>query len=147
MVELDVLTSSGLLTRKCDVCGQSTAWSYAEQPRPIAPGGGEVFSESSEGAGAHQRLYKRAALRLPIQVRDYYGGAEITKSENVSKGGLCFTSENKYEVGSGILVTCPYNPRGNNIEVRARVVRRQQIPGSSRNIYGVSYEQAPPSSL
>jgi PilZ domain-containing protein len=146
LVELDVLMSSGLLTRECDVCGHPTAWSYAEQPRTLAPGTGEARLDASEATGAPQRFYKRAALRLPIQVRDYYGGAELTKSENVSKSGLCFTSEKKYEIGSGILVTCPYDPRGNNIEVRARIVRRQQVPGSSRIIYGVSYEQMTPAS-
>ena len=147
LVELDVLTSSGLLTLECEECGKPTSWSYSEQPRTIAPGTGESPSPSPEATGAHQRLYKRAALRLPIQVRDYYGGKELTKSENVSKGGLCFTSERKYEVGSGVLVTCPYDPRGNNIEVRARVVRRQPITGSARFIYGVAYEQTASSGL
>ena len=37
------------------------------------------------------------------------------------------------------MVVCPYDPSASNIEVRARIVRRQDIPHTNRRIYGVRY--------
>ena len=91
--------------------------------------------------GAEQRRHRRVSLQLPILVRDYYGGVEISKSENVSKGGFCFISEKNHLVGEGVLVACPYSAAEHSIEVRAKIVRRQDLAGSERIIYGVRYEQ------
>ena len=67
----------------------------------------------------------------------------MAKSENISKGGLAFMSDKNYEIGEGLQVTCPYDPAGHNIEVRARVVRRREMKGSGRTVYGVRYEKEP----
>ena len=82
------------------------------------------------------------ALQLPVLVRDYSGAFEVTKSENVSKGGFCFTSEKTFLIGEGVMVACPYSGASNqNLEVSAKIVRRQNIDGSHRKIYGVRYDQ------
>jgi hypothetical protein len=44
-------------------------------------------------------------------------------------------------VGEILLVTCPYEKGGHNIEVRGQVVRRREMHGTGRRIYGVSYER------
>ena len=80
------------------------------------------------------------ALQLPVLIHDYYGGTEVSRSENVSKGGFCFASEITYYVGQGIRAACPYQPGGENLEVPARFVRAHLIPGTQRTIYGVRYE-------
>ena len=106
------------------------------------PGEAAMMAEASQEAkGAEQRRHRRVSLRLPVLVRDYYGGVEITKSENVSKGGFCFISEKNHVVGEGVLVACPYSASEQSIEVRAKIVRRTEIKGSTRKIYGVRYEQ------
>ena len=144
MIEHDVLSSSGLLSRDCSTCGRRTQWSYPDHTVvATAAGLDEVSGAAERASGVDQRMFKRASLRLPIRIRDYYGGVDLTKSENVSKGGICFMSDKDYEVGAGILVTCPYNAAGHSIEVRARVVRRQVLSGNSQKIYGVQYEQVP----
>lgn len=146
LVEVEVLESSGIISRKCPSCGVSTPFGYAEKqvamtaPSEVNAMVGEAQARaSSPAAGANQRRHRRVALQLPVLVRDYYGQAEVTKTENVSKGGFCFSSDNDYFLGQGIMVICPYDPGSSNIETRARVVRRQEIAGSARRIYGVRY--------
>jgi hypothetical protein len=38
------------------------------------------------------------------------------------------------------MAVCPYSTTAQNIEVRAWIVRRQEIEGSPRKIYGVRYD-------
>ena len=146
LVEIEVLESSGIITRKCPSCGYSTPFGYAEKqiamavPSEVNAMVGEAQArETSASPGADQRRHRRVALQLPALIRDYYNHVEITKTENVSKGGFCFRSDKDYLLGQGIMVVCPYNPDGSNIETRARVVRRQEAGGATRKIYGVRY--------
>jgi hypothetical protein len=127
------------------VCKEVTPWGYAEKVTGFEPRPGEVKPAPRElrapaGKGAEQRRHRRLSLQLPVLIRDYYGGIEITKSENISKGGFCFVSEKDYPVGGGVLVVCPYNPTSQNIDVRAKIVRQRSIEGSKRKVYGVRYE-------
>jgi c-di-GMP-binding flagellar brake protein YcgR len=89
--------------------------------------------------GNERRRFRRVSLQLPVRICDYDGGVEITRSENISKGGFCFVSEKGYQLGEGIMVTCPYNSTGENIEVRARVVSCSETKGNSRKVYGVQF--------
>lgn len=146
MVEHDVLGTSGLLVKECEACGNSTSWSYSEPSTRIQadePGASLPSAETLEAqaAGANRRVHNRVALQLPIRVRNYYGTEEFTRTENVSRGGLCFASDKAYEVGEFLLVTCPYEKAGHNIEMRGRVVRCLEMQGTGRKIYGISYER------
>jgi len=143
LVEHEVLGLSGLLVRPCEACGRSTSWGFSELPSAAStitlPD--DSPADNSDGSGAPTRIHNRVALQLPIRVRNYYGTEEFLKSENVSRSGLCFVSDKNYEGGEILLITCPYEREGDNIELRARVVRRQDRPGSGRKIYGVCYER------
>lgn len=145
LVEVEVLETSGILTKQCEHCKTFTRFGYAEKQIGMGTPGdatavAEVQAEVEAVATNERRRHRRIALQLPVRIRDYQGGIEITKSENISKGGFCFTTEKDYQVGEGLLVVCPYNEAGQSIEVRGRVVRRRAIPGSNRKIYGVSYD-------
>jgi c-di-GMP-binding flagellar brake protein YcgR len=89
----------------------------------------------------NRRNHARVALKLPIRMRSYYGEEEFAKTENVSKGGVCFISEKNYQAGEILLVTCPYDRGAHNIEVRAKVVRAREMKGTGRKVYGVRYEK------
>lgn len=144
LVEVEVLQTSGMLRLRCDSCKSITSWSYAKTPpaNQELPGQGipeHVDPLSVVPSGKERRRYNRVSLRLPVKICDYEGGVEITKSENISKGGFCFVSEKDYQIGEGILVTCPYHSTGENIEVRARVVSRLEVCGSVGKTYGVQF--------
>jgi hypothetical protein len=81
------------------------------------------------------------ALQLPMRVRSFYGAEEFIRSENVSRGGACFVTDRNYEIGEIILVTCPFEKGRDNIEVRSQIVRRREMQGTGRKIYGVRYER------
>jgi PilZ domain len=140
---VEVLETSGILSKPCDSCAKTTRWGYAEKQVAMGAPAEEaaMLAEADRAArGVDQRRHRRVALQLPVLVRDYYGGREITKSENVSKGGFCFTSDKEYQVGEGVIVACPYSSTAQSIEVGAKIVRRTPIEGSDRNIYGVRYD-------
>ena len=65
----------------------------------------------------------------------------ITRTENVSSGGVCFVTDKTYEVGEVILITCPFETGGHNIEVRGQVVRCRPMQGTGSKIYGICYER------
>lgn len=145
LVEHEVLGTSGLLVRECEHCGRSTSWSYKDPSTGYSsddPSGLQGRAESSiEHPVVGQRLYQRVALQLPVRIRSFSGMEEFARTENVSRGGLCFITDRHYEVGEVILVTCPFEKTGHNIEMRAQVVRRQEMQGTGRMIYGLSYER------
>ncbi|MGH9430518.1 MAG: PilZ domain-containing protein [Terriglobia bacterium] len=145
LVEVEVLETSGILTRRCQECSETGPWGYApselatngvpDTPN-IAPG---AEGQTASDVRAERRRHRRAVLQLPLRVRDYFGGVEIARSENVSKGGICFGTEKSYHPGEGVFIACPYDKRGEIIEVQALIVNRRGIPESNRKIYGVRY--------
>jgi hypothetical protein len=146
VVESEVLETAGILSRLCGTCEAKTPWGFADkQPAmespPVEAVKGVGTAVTGAPRGADRRRHRRAPLKLPVLVRDYQGGAEITKSEDVSKGGFCFVSEKPYLPGSAVMVACPYHVVGQNLEVAARIVRQGRVEGTSRKVYGTSYDQ------
>ena len=145
LLEHEVLGTSGLLAKECEDCKRLTSWSYHQTGLNAAGEEVEAVLPSRTGSDGRRtrdrRLHQRVALQLPIRVRGFYGAEEVTRSENVSRSGICFITARRYEVGEILLVTCPYGEGGQNIEGRAQVVRRQELQGTGRWIYGVCYER------
>ncbi len=145
LVEVEVLETSGIIAKRCQSCRLDSPWGYAEKQVAMGAPAGEADMVAEAGktaaAGPEQRKHRRVSLQLPVLVRDYYGGVEITKSENVSKGGFCFISDKDHLIGEGVLVACPYSASEHSIEVRAKIVRRQEVRGTVKKVYGVRYEQ------
>lgn len=148
LVELEVLGASGIMTRTCESCKENTPWGYAEKQVSMSAPSGLTGTTGDAGVaggpakgGADLRRHRRVSLQLPVLVRGFSGEFEITKSENVSKGGFCFSSEREFHVGEGVMVACPYSRADQSLEVSAKIVRRQKVDGSNRKVYGVRYSQ------
>lgn len=144
LVEVEVLETSGILSKHCESCGATSQWSHTkkqitmpEPPRPEKQP--QVNTSPSSFTGNERRRFRRVSLQLPLRICDYDGVVEITKSEIISKGGFCFVSEKSYQAGQGIMVTCPYNSAGENIDVRARVVNCSETKGNRSKVYGVEF--------
>ncbi len=148
LVEVEVLDTAGIISRRCQTCVTASPWGYAEKQVAMgAPPGESAMIEAAKAQvedsarEAERRRHRRVCIQLPILVRDYYGGVEITRSENISKGGFCFASDKNYFVGQGIMAMCPYNSASSeSIETWARIIRRHQIEGIQRKLYGVRYD-------
>ncbi len=137
LVEVDVLETAGIFSWPCETCREVTPWGYAEKD-PVTAQSLEPLTDKPP-RDLHFRKYRRVALQLPLRIRKYSGDVEITNCEDMSKGGLCFITAKHYYTGEGILVACPYNASGQNIEVEAQIVRQQEIKGTNRKIYGVKF--------
>jgi hypothetical protein len=134
------------IARHCDTCKATTGWAYrAEKPSAAGSLSEEATSdpEASAEAGASsptsgesskdQRLKGRAPIRLPIKiVRNKYGRVitDVCETINVSRTGVYFTSDQRYEVGETVEVIMPYDPDGVAIPVQAQVVRQDERPGT-----------------
>lgn len=136
-IEIEVLETSGILARHCLGCQSTTPWGYAESELRGTHQASLIESASNQ----ERRKSRRVVLQLPILVRDYFGGVEIAKSENVSRGGICFASEKVYQIGEGLMIACPYDRVSQNIEIAAYVVIRQDVEGTHRKIYGIRYRR------
>lgn len=141
LAEADVLETSGILIKHCEACENNQPWGYVEKQLTLNGPSGEaqMIAEVASAQGANRRKHQRVPIRLPILVRDYYGGVEITKTENVSKGGICFESGKPYLIGQGLMVACPYDGTDACIEVAGKIVRKIDIEGSTSKVYGVRY--------
>jgi hypothetical protein len=143
LVEVDVLETSGILSKSCKQCGANTPWGYPDKQLGMAAPPDEFAApEDAKGVATprrERREHRRLPLQLPVRIRDYHGGVEVSKTEDVSKGGFCYISEKNYYAGEGLLIVCPYSPTAENIELSSVVVRSQLIPGSTRKTYGVRY--------
>ncbi|MBZ5565702.1 MAG: PilZ domain-containing protein, partial [Acidobacteriia bacterium] len=109
LMENEVLTESGLLTKECKRCGRLTSWGYTEQSVGVPVPGQEAEPSinevvDSQAVGANRRAHRRVALKLPVRLRSFYGTEELAQTENVSKGGLCFISDKTYQIGEVLLV-------------------------------------------
>jgi hypothetical protein len=140
LVEVEVLGTSGIVTKACHKCEVVTPWGHA-QKEVSKPTLQNSSAGGQEPQGAERRRDRRLALQLPTLVRDYFGGAEVARSENVSKGGVCFAHDKNYLVGEGLLVACPHTTAEKSITVPGRVVRRKEVSGTFRKVYGVRYER------
>jgi len=137
LVEIDVLQSSGILPLPCETCRTSTPWGYAVQE--ALEGFDAKAQPRSSTDSLSFRRYRRISLQLPVRIRCFSGNVEITKSENVSKSGICFVSDRLYYIGERVLVACPYREGTDNIEVEGEIVRQDQIPDTNRKVYGLRY--------
>ena len=137
LVEVDVLETAGILSWPCDTCGEVTPWGYAKKDPQTQPSRDSQAGEPSRDL--HFRKHRHVPLQLPMKIRTYSGDVEITKCEDISKGGLCFISQKLYYSGEGVLVACPYNPSSHNIEVEAQIVRQEALEDTSRKVYGVKF--------
>ena len=143
--EVKVLEIAGLLTRPCLRCCKSTFWGY---PQQVYQAGGTGADPDAAGDGVegdspkiiNRRKLWRKQAQLPLRVRDYFGQVEVSRTENISRDGFCFSSLRHYRVAQGIVVVCPFNPAVERAEVLARIARIGPESHAGRYIYGVRYD-------
>jgi len=141
------ILESGSLQRFCENCGAPTSWHHADvnlhvgevrpPETPAVPAA--TIAQLPPETKARQRAYKRLALKLPIQVRDAKGRQEVSKTENLSKGGLAVGLGLKLEIGDVVTYFCPYSEGGQNLQQKAEVRSVVTFFIGEKWIYGLSY--------
>lgn len=144
LMEVEVLDSTGEIVRACSPCAKNTYWTYADitrRPREFSPSEPSAPKprEAEIRRIVEKRKLKRIGLKLPIFVRNKNGETEISKTENLSKGGLAVQLAMELHVGDVVSIECPYTSGTEDILQKAEVRYRATFSLSDRRIYGLRY--------
>ena len=134
-IEYEVLLATGLISRHCDRCNETTRWKPSDQV--VTP---EIVVGSTKAAskGVHEaRRARRLKLTMQLRVRSSWGVVEIAQTRDVSKVGLCFVSNQRFSPGDEIYITLPYAQGQPPVETKSKVVWTAE--GTSGRFYGVEY--------
>jgi hypothetical protein len=133
-IEYDVLLATGLISRHCERCNETTRWKPSDQPVTA-----EMIRESArpEPPSTERRKSRRLNLVMRLRVRNSWGVTDIAQTRNVSKGGLCFVSNKLFNVDDELFITLPFADNQTPVETPARVVWAR-VEASGR-VYGVCY--------
>ncbi len=143
LMEIEVLNSTGLIVGECKHCGKPTYWVYADaahRPHQLSPA--DPVAPAARDAAAPQRekrTHRRVAMKVPILVRNQKNEQEISKTENMSKGGVAVSLVMELTVGDKLTIICPYAPSGQNIEQKAEVRWRSAFPFGGLRSYGLQF--------
>lgn len=132
------LSTHQSLSRGCPECGAITEWKFGfiEGEREEAVCAPSASAGPASAESAERRRAKRVTVKVPVRIRL----EEIGQTENLSNSGVCFTSDLMLRVGDRVQLTVGYTPEGQQQEVPARVVWRQELEGANRALYGVQLE-------
>lgn len=144
LMEVEVLNTTGLISRSCSKCNKTTYWTYVDvsrRPRPFSPSEpvAPAPREAEVKKKMEKRREKRMAMKLLVLVRNAKGEAEASKSENISKGGLAVSLAMDLKVGDAIEVVCPYTPGSQDIPQKAEVRQRAKFDFGGKRMYGIHY--------
>jgi PilZ domain-containing protein len=132
-IEYDVLLSTGLISRHCDRCGETTRWRPSEQA--VTPE--MIMASTRKASRGEQRKVRRLKLVMRIRVRNSWGVTDIAQTRDVSKSGLCFISTQRFSVGDEIYIVLPFAEQGAPVETKGKIVWSAE--GSAGRFYGVMY--------
>jgi PilZ domain-containing protein len=146
LMEVEVLDSTGEIGRLCNKCAKTTYWTYADvsrRPREFSPT--EPVAPAPRAAEVktfvERRKFKRMMLKLPIYVKNQKGEVEISKTENVSKGGVAVPLGMELQVGDIVSVECPHTSEIPDILQKAEVRFRAMFSFGERRLYGLQYKK------
>jgi hypothetical protein len=138
-LEVEVFEANATLSRSCQHCNDWTIWKQAmlettPKSQPL------VSSPFPDVRNRNRRKSVRVRLKkITACIRQPGLGEEIVHVDDLSRGGLRFRSPKTYYEGSGIEVAVPYEPRGGNIFVLARIIRFRELPEANFKEYGATY--------
>jgi hypothetical protein len=144
-IEFEVFDASQSVQRFCDSCSARTLWKQDSQEREDTLASLDKATSPKASSAVHQQLSRRKDIRIPANVSACISQPgfreEIVRCEDVSRGGLCFTSRKNYLERSRVEVSVPYLQKNGNIFLPARIVYVQPL-GADLFRHGVAYIKA-----
>ncbi|MBI1940274.1 MAG: PilZ domain-containing protein [Acidobacteria bacterium] len=135
-IQYEVLLATGMISRHCDRCGETTRWKPSEQPLTA-----EIIAAAAQAKmpKGDTRKVRRLRLVMRIRVRNAWGVADIAQTRDVSKAGLCFLSTVRFQVGEDVYITLPFAENQAPVETPAKVVWSGE--STAGRYYGVCYSK------
>jgi len=133
-IEYDILLATGLISRHCDRCEETTRWRPSLQPVPD-----EVFASTKAPSvpSTERRKVRRLKLTMRLRVRNNWGVSDIAQTRDVSKAGLCFLSTQLFQVGEEVFITLPFADLQVPVETKGKIIWSADT--KSGRAYGVFY--------
>jgi hypothetical protein len=164
-MESDVYLVNEGIIRFCRKCGSSTIWKRATGdaagetvPPENSPPEAEQRAEPAETLPAaspdpapvpptaarteNRRKHVRTRVNFQACIRTHTFGDDIVTCEDISRGGLRFTSRKQYIEQTEIEVAAPYSPGNPDIFVRAQIVHVEELKQEGRFRCGVRYARS-----
>jgi hypothetical protein len=139
------LAAQSSLPRPCPKCGATRDWKFGfievelEEVLPSVPA--PTASGATAPSEAEKRQDKRLAVKLPLGVRLPDGCEETSRTENISKSGLCFECSLEMHVGERMYVRVGLDSEEEQRDIPARVMWRRPTKQQGRAFYGVKLER------
>ena len=139
------IINQSALNRGCPRCGAVREWKFGfvEAQTGSASGAQAVPAPSTPASaeGADRRQARRVTIKLPLRIRLQDGQEELTRTENLSRTGVCFASNFTIAEGESVFLTLGYSSGGKEEELPACIVWCRPIEGVNRTLYGVHLEE------
>jgi hypothetical protein len=134
-IEFKAFVSNQGISRFCKACGASTTWKQALR---------EDLSKTElhptpKLRTEDRRKEARSKVNLTACIRQPELDEEVVACEDISHGGLCFRSRNRYPQGARIQLAVPYSPRAANVFVPAWIVYSKELPRGDSFKHGIAY--------
>jgi hypothetical protein len=139
-IEYEVLLATGLISRHCDRCNETTRWKPSAQPITE-----EILVRSQKAASPGTRIERRTRrlqLTMQLRVRNAWGVMDIARTRDVSKAGLCFLSAQRFSISDEVYITLPFAKNQSPMETQGRIIWSAE--GRSGRFYGVEYVRSMP---
>ncbi len=133
--EFKAFVANQSIARYCKACGGSTPWKQASCEAPSKP----ELPATCRPRTEDRRKEVRARVSLTACIRQPDLDDEVVVCENLSHGGLCFRSKNRYAEGSRIEVAVPYSLRAASIFVPAWIVHSKELARGDFFRHGAAY--------
>ena len=134
-IEYEVLLATGLISRHCDRCNETTRWKPSAQAVTE-----EILVRSNKAATdgkQNTRRTRRLKLTMQLRVRSSWGVVDIAQTRDVSKAGLCFASTQRFSPGDELYITLPYAQNQAPVETKGKIIWTGE--GTAGKFYGVEY--------
>jgi hypothetical protein len=133
-IEYDVLLYTGIISRHCDRCGETTRWQPCQHETA-----GVLTDQASPPVPVKQerRKHRRFRLAMLLRMRDSRQGTETVQTQDVSKGGVSFWSRCEHLVGSEVHCTLPFADKSPPTERRGKIAWSRWTARGF--LYGVSF--------
>ena len=136
-IEYEVLLATGLISRHCERCNETTRWKPSSQ---VVTEEIMIRSNKADATGHREvRRARRLKLTMQLRVRNSWGVVDIAQTRDVSKLGLCFVSSQRFSPGDEIFITLPYAKSQTPVETKAKIIWMAE--GTSGRFYGVEYQR------
>jgi len=140
------LNTQGSIKRDCPKCRAEREWVLGTVDVALADAKSKsldpLYSSTSTQQGSPAPRAKRYVVMLPVRTRHWEGGEEVTRTENLSHMGMCFSSTLVMKEGDTVFLTVGDLPEDQQVEVAARIAWRRPLEGS-RSLYGVRLSEPP----